>query len=413
MEQSKLGNDNMNDLIDTDLSDPEHFRSGPPFEVFSALRERDPVHLNPVGFVGESFWSLTRWEDCAMASKDTDTFSSTGGSTIPGTAALGDLQKLMMVSQDPPHHTARRAIVHKVFTPRTVIGQTAAITAVLNGLLDRVQERGRCDLVADVTAPYPLLVIAEMLGVPGEDQHDLLRWSNAIGQLQGSEDSAGELMTAMNEMRAYLVAFIASGRADPKDDLISKLIHAEVDGQRLTDNELLVSFAELMVAGNETVRTTLAAAIWLLLEHPSEFELLREDPSLTGNAVEEVLRYWTPNVYQARTVTKDVTIGQRTLRGGERIAMWLCSANRDPEIHADPDRFDIRRKDPRHMSFGGGGRHFCLGAGLARLELGIGLPILIERLRGLRFDGDPSIIPHTFFHAVGSVPIVYEPVRVA
>lgn len=399
----------MSDLIDSDLSDPSLFRDGPPFEVFRALRERDPVHFNPAGFVGESFWSLTRWEDCAAASKDTETFSSTGGSTIPGTAALGDMQTLMMVSQDPPQHTARRAIVQKVFTPRTVVAQSDSIAAVLVDLLDRVRESGRCDLVTDVTAPYPLLVIAEMLGVPGEDRDDLLRWSNAIGDLQGSEDSEGRLTTAMTEMGAYLTAFIASRRADPRDDLISKLIHADVDGNRLTDAEVLVSFAELMVAGNETVRTTLAAAIWLLLEHPDQLTSLRADPSLTGNAVEEVLRYWTPNGYQARTVTRDITVGGRTLRRGERIAMWLNSANRDEAVHADPDRFDIRRKDPRHMSFGGGGRHFCLGAALARLELGIALPVLLEQLKNLRLDGDPSIIRSTFFHAVGSLPVAFDP----
>src|SRR5262245_39961569 len=320
----------MSTLLDVDLSDPKNFADGPPLDVFAELREHDPVHKNPVGFVGEEFWSLTRWEDIAAASKDTETFSSTGGSTIPGNAAMGDLQKLMMVAQDPPQHTQRRGIVQKVFTPRTVAAQSEAIAAVLDGLVDRVEAEGRCDLLADITAPYPLLVIAAMLGVPGEDHPKFLGWSNAIGRLQGSDDESGELAAVVGEMGEYLVAFIASRRADPEDDLISKLIHAEVDGAQLNDTELLVSFAELMVAGNETTRNTLAGGIWMLIDHPGELALLRDDPSLVPNAVEEVLRCWSPTYYQARTVTRDIEIGDKELREGERIAMWQCSANRDP-----------------------------------------------------------------------------------
>lgn len=399
----------MNELIDADLSDPRHFTEGPPHGIFAALREEDPVHHNPVGFVGEEFWSLTRWEDIAAASKDTATYSSTDGSTIPGNAAMGDFTKLMMVNQDPPLHTQRRAIVSKVFTARAIAVQADVVREVITDLVDRVTGAGRCDLVRDVTAPFPLFVIADMLGVPREDHEALLRWSNAIGRLQGDDDAMGELATAMQEMGAYLTAFIASRRADPQDDLISRLIHAEVEGVQLTDAEVMVSFAEIMVAGNETTRNTLAGAIWLLIEHPDQLAALRADPSLADNAAEEVLRFWTPNVYQARTLTRDVSLHGRELRKGDRIAMWLCAANRDPAVHADPDRFDIRRPDPRHVSFGGGGRHFCLGAGLARLELAIGLRVLLTKLDDLELDGAPTRIPHTFFHALDTMPIRFAP----
>jgi linalool 8-monooxygenase len=406
-----LEDPSVNPRIDADLSDPRHFADGPPHEIFAALRERDPVHHNPVGFVGEEFWSLTRWEDIAAASKDTATYSSTDGSTIPGNAAMGDFTKLMMVNQDPPLHTQRRAIVSKVFTARAIAVQADVVHEVLTDLVDRVAEQGTCDLVRDITAPFPLFVIADMLGVPREDHEMFLRWSNAIGRLQGDDDSAGELATAMQEMGAYLAAFIASRRAEPQDDLISRLIHAELDGVQLSDAELMVSFAEIMVAGNETTRNTLAGALWLLIEHPDQLAALRADPGLAENAAEEVLRHWTPNVYQARTLTRDVSLHGRQLRRGERIAMWLCSANRDPAVHKDPDRLDIRRADPRHMSFGGGGRHFCLGAGLARLELGIGLRVLLDKLDDLELDGTPTRIPHTFFHALDSMPIRFAPAR--
>jgi len=392
-------------LIDTDLSDPRHFTDGPPFDVLAALRERDPVHLNPVGFAGEAFWSITRWDDINDCSRDSATFSSTGGSTIPGTAIFGDMQKLMMVSQDPPQHTQRRALLQKVFTPRVVADQAETIAAVINHLVDRVIADGRCDLVTDVTRPFPLLVIADMLGVPREDQAKLLGWSDAITSLQGAEDAAGALATAVEEMGEYLVGFIANRRSEPRDDLISRLIRTEVDGVSLNDMELLVSFAELMVAGNETTRSTLAGAIWLLIEHPDQLAELRANPDLAGDAAEEVLRYWTPNVYQARTVTRDVVVAGRELKQGERIAMWLCSANRDPARHDDPDRFDIHRQGTQHMSFGAGGRHHCLGAALARLELTIGLRVLLGRLEGLALDGPPVITPHTFLHALGSLPV--------
>jgi cholest-4-en-3-one 26-monooxygenase len=394
-------------LLDTDLSDPKNFAAGPPHHVLAALRESDPVHLNPVGFAGEAFWSLTRWDDCARASKDSATFSNTGGSTIPGTAIFGDMQKLMMVSQDPPQHTQRRALLQKVFTPRAVAAQGDPIIKILNDLIDRVAPDGRCDLVADITAPFPLLVIADMLGVPGEDHPKFLRWSLAIGALQGADDPTGELGVAVAEMGEYLVDFIASRRAEPQDDLISKLINTEVDGVRLTDPELLVSFAELMVAGNETTRNTLAGAIWLLIENPDQLATLRSDLSLADNASEEVLRYWTPNVYQARTATRDVVVHDRTIREGDRIAMWLCAANRDPEIHTEPDKFDIQRHDPKHMSFGAGGRHHCLGAALARLELVLGLRALMQRFDELRLDGEPTVLPHTFLHVIGSLPVAF------
>jgi cholest-4-en-3-one 26-monooxygenase len=396
---------NQPSLIDTDLSDPQYFVDGPPLDVLAALREHDPIHLNPIGFAGESFWSITRWDDVNACSKDSATFSSTGGSTIPGTAIFGDMQKLMMVSQDPPQHTQRRALLQKVFTPRTVADQAQTITAVLNDLIDRVVAQGRCDLVNDVTRPFPLLVIADMLGVPREDQAKLLTWSDAITSLQGAEDSAGGLATAVEEMGEYLVGFIASRRAEPRDDLISRLIRTEVEGVSLNDAELLVSFAELMVAGNETTRSTLAAAIWLLIEHPDQLAELRANPDLAGNAAEEVLRYWTPNVYQARTVTREIVLGDRVLGQGDRIAMWLCSANRDPRRHEDPDRFDIHRQMTQHMSFGGGGRHHCLGAALARLELVIGLGVLLGRLDDLALDGPPVITPHTFLHALAALPV--------
>ncbi|WP_052524476.1 cytochrome P450 [Mycobacteroides abscessus] len=392
-------------LITADLSDPRHFTEGPPFEILAALREQDPVHYNSAGFVGEAFWSITRWDDINACSKDSATFSSAGGSTIPGTAIFGDMQKLMMVSQDPPQHTERRALLQKVFTPRVIAAQTGAINSVINGLIDDVAAKGRCDLVTDLARPFPTMVIADMLGVPRENQTKLLAWSDAITSLQGADDSSGALATAVAEMGEYLASFIALRRAEPQDDLISRLIKTEVEGVSLNDAELLVSFAELMVAGNETARSTLAGAIWLLIEHPDQLSDLRANPDLLQNAVEEVLRYWTPNVYQARTATRDVVVGDCKLEEGQRIAMWLCSANRDPARHIEPDRFDIRRQDAAHMSFGGGGRHHCLGAALARLELTIGLRVLLTRLGDLALDADPVVAPHTFLHALTSLPL--------
>jgi cytochrome P450 len=393
------------DRLDVDLSDPAVFAQGAPLEHFAYLRQYEPVHRNRIGHAGEHFWSITRFEDIAAASKDWATYSSTGGSTIPSNAALGDLQRLMMVSLDPPRHTQRRNIVHKVFTPRAVSAHEPAIAAVMTGLLDRVARGGHCDLVADIAVPFPLVVIAAMLGVSQLDYPKFFRWSTVIGDLAGSEDAALALTEAMGEMGEYLQAFIAKRREDPKGDLISKLIHAEVDGVQLNDLELLVSFAELMVAGNETTRSTLAGGVLLLLEHPDELERLRADPLLVNTAVEEILRFWAPVNYQARTATRDVVLRDREISAGDRLALWFCSANRDPAMNDRPNRFDLGRPQVRHIAFGGGGPHFCLGAGLARLELRVGLQELVRRLPDLTLGAAPTVQPSTFFHALGSLPV--------
>ena len=306
---------------------------------------------------------------------------------------------------DPPDHDKHRSILNKVFTPRAVAAREADIRAVITRLLDKVIERGECDFVTEVAVEFPLAVTANMLGVPHADRGKLFDWTNKMADVSLPPEQG---LAMMQEMAGYLLELINERRARPADDLLSRLIHAEVDGVKLNDIEIVVHFAQLMAGGNETTRNAFAGGLMVLMDNPDQRAVLRDEPDLMGGAVEEILRWHTPIMHNVRTATRDTEVHGVRIAEGQRLGLWHVAANRDPAAVADPDVFDVRRTGVKHMSFSGG-RHFCLGNQLARLELRICLEETLRRMPDAQPAGPARRFPNNTFHWMTSLPIAFTP----
>lgn len=408
-------------LDQIDVSDPDLFVGGAPYDLFKRLRHEDPVHWNPRGAVAaedatgtdhDGFWSVTRFEDLVKVKKDSETFSSARRSfTIRDGASMSrEFEKAMFLGMDPPEHTKHRMIVQRVFTPRAISTREDDIRAIVCELLDGVAEQGECDLV-DVVKDLPTTVTAEMLGVPLSDREKLLEWTNqfvAADDEQIRKDPEGAMKT-LGEMAQYLVALVQDRRETPRDDLLSKLVQAEWEGHRLTDQELVADFVLIMGGGVETTRNSAAAGVLLFDENPDERRKLLEDPSLLDGAVEEILRYHAPFMNMCRTATRDTEIAGVPIKEGHKVALWYLSANRDEAANPDPDRFDISRPDRQHVAFGGGGRHHCLGAQLARLELKIFFEELFKRIPDMAVSGPVMRLRSNFIQGFLTMPVTFTP----
>lgn len=393
--------------VEIDLTDLSLFADGPPMDVFAALRDRAPVHWNESAS-GTGFWSLTRYADIQAASKDWRTFSSQRrGVTIEqGSVFPAEMQELAFVMMDPPGHVKHRSIVHQVFTPRVVREYEPHMRRVVNELIDGVIERGECDFVEDIAVDFPLIVIAGILGVPIEDRRRLFEWTNMFADTGISPEQGTQLMT---DMAVYVMGLVARRRQDPRDDLLSALIAAEVDGERLNDLEVTAHFAQLMAAGNETTRNGMAGGLLALMNHPDQRARLLADPSLIDGAVEEILRWHTPVIYQARTATRDVEIEGVPVAEDDLVVLWFASGNRDGRVFADPDTFDVTRAAERQMAFGAGGRHFCLGNQLARYELRIAFEEILRRMPDTELTGPVVRQPSNTFNWLRRVPVAFTP----
>jgi cytochrome P450 len=392
-----------------DLADVRLFADGPPLELFARLREEAPVHWTKPGRHATGFWSLTRHEDILAVDKDWATFSSAlRGSTMnEGSVLPQEFARQMFTQMDPPEHGRHRAILQTVFTHHAVTARAPSMQATADRLIDGFAHQGRCDLVRDLAALFPLTVTAEMLGVPEAEQGKLFHWTN---QMADTEVPRDQMLETVGEMAEYVLALVTRRRADPGDDLLSRLVVAELDGERLSDIELIVNFALLMVGGNETTRNAFAGGVLALLQHPEQHRALSGDPSLTPHAIEEIVRYHTPILHMARTATRDTEIDGTPIKENDRVVLWHCAGNRDPRANPDPDRFDIRRPRIRHSSFGGG-IHFCLGNQIARLELSILLPTALRRLPDLTLAGPIERKPSNFLNWLTSLPLTFEPSR--
>jgi len=350
-----------------------------PFPVYHRLRSEDPVHESPMGF-----WVLTRYDDVAGMLRDAR-FGRKGFDTLLQ-ARFGEAGfDLSMLFRDPPDHTRLRALVSKAFTPRVVEEMRGRIQEIVDALLDRAQDVGRMDVIADLAYPLPLIVICEMLGVPTENRDLFRRWSVDIARSLDAialptEPEVIERGTAARRALAdYFRGLIAERRRRPKADLLSDLIAAEEQGDKLTEGELMATVLLLFVAGHETTVNLIGNGMLALLRHPVELRALRADPGLIGSAVEELLRYDGPVQRTGRMPNTDVALGGRTIPKGALVLGLIGAANRDPAHFPDPDRLDITRGDNRHLAFGWG-IHFCLGAPLARLEAQIAILALVRRL---------------------------------
>jgi cytochrome P450 len=396
------------DLEGIDLSDPDAFAHGPPHGLFARMRSEAPVHWNGSAD-GEGFWSLTKAADIRAVSRDTDTWSSAlrGVFVREDVPVPVELIRLIMLGMDPPLHTKHRMIVQKVFTPHTVNRQEDKIRDRVNGLIDRVCERGECDFVADLAVELPLQTIAAMLGVPHEDRGRLFEWTNRIEAAHTEHTDDG--LAAFGEMGEYLSGLIDERRRAPSDDLISALMAAEVDGEQLSDVEITSFFGLLMFAGNDTTRNTASGGLLALLEHPEQRVALASDPGILPGAVEEILRWVTAVMWFSRTATRDTEIHGVPILHGQKLVLWYASGSRDEELVPDPMQFDVTRTAVEHQAFGGGGRHFCLGASLARLQLRVLFAELLRRLPDIGLAGSPVRLRSNWVNGLTSLPIRFTP----
>jgi cytochrome P450 len=399
------------DLDDVLVSELERWRGGPPHELFRQLRSECPVHWTDSipDYPGEpGFWSVTRPDDVHAVSRDWRTFSSElGGITSVGVFPL-QLIRSMFIGMDPPRHDRLKMLFQAGFTPKRIAAHESAIRAIVVGVLDRLAGRGRCDLVTDVAQPVVSRVIGSFMGIPPEDDAVWARLMNATLAVADPDMSPHGVETlreqSIPEIFDRCRRLIAERRERPTDDLTSVLVHAEVEGQKLDEQEIVMGFFLLMAAGNDSTKATYCSGMRAILEQPDQRRLLLENRSLIPSAVEESLRMFPAFAHFARTATCDAEIAGQTIREGQKVVMWYVSSNREESRYADPDRFDVRR-NPEHQAFGAGGRHFCLGTALARLELRILFEETLARYPAMELDGEPTWVLSTFVNQLKTLPV--------
>jgi cholest-4-en-3-one 26-monooxygenase len=394
------------------LVDPDtYLRCGPPHEQFCWLREHDPVHWHADGGAPgwPGFWAVTRHEDVAHVSRHPEIFSSARRLSLFGEVPEDhiELQRLMMLNMDPPQHTRQRAFVNRGFTPRMIGRLEQHITEICQSLLDDVSTRSRADFVTEIAAPLPLWVICELVGAPVGDRDRIFELSNV---LIGSADPElqvlpGAQQSAAAEVYAYGAALAERRRAEPADDLVTRLLQPDDNGEALTSDEFDMFFLLLTVAGNETTRNAAAGGMLALCQHPDQWQRLRPEPTLIPTAAEEIVRWVSAVNMFRRTAVQDTELGGRPVTAGDKVVVFYASANRDGGVFAAPDAFDVGRDPNPRVGFGGGGPHFCLGGHLAALELRVLLQVLIERMPGIRLDGEPSRLRSNFINGIKHMPV--------
>jgi cytochrome P450 len=375
-------------------------------DVLRALRADAPVHEVSPGIV-----TIARYDDIREISRSPLRFKSGGGALVHDPIRQGSVRdgaSLSILFIDPPEHVEHRKLVNREFTPRAVGGMEARIRELARTLFDGVPAGEPIDVVDHLTAPFPLLVIAELLGIPDADRGEFRRWSDAT--IESTDRPPGENLEAILEMRAFLLEHIAAKRADPGDDLVSMLGGRELHGRPLAPDEMFSWLLTLLVAGNETTRTLLSGAIVALHEHPEQRAVLVGDPELIPNAVEECLRYVTPIQTFCRTVVADTDVGGTAVREGDYLIMLYASGNRDDRAYGPTaDQLDVTREvNPAHLAFGFG-EHLCLGAALARLEARVFFEELLSRYPGYEVVGPAERVPSTLVAGIRALPVVLAP----
>jgi cytochrome P450 len=401
------------------VGDPALWQDGPPHETFRDLRARCPVHWTSevTQYPDEAgFWSVTRADDVLAVSRDWETFSSERGGVTALTEAIMPLalQQAMFIGMDPPKHDRLKALFQRGFTPRRIAEHEPEIRAVATGVLDSIAGRETCDLVADVAQPVVARVIGSFMGIPPEDDAIWARLMNATLGADDPDLNPDGVQAIMErdvpEIFERCRRLIAERRERPTDDLTSVLVHAEIDGARLEEHEIVMGFFLLVAAGNDSTKATYASGMRALLEDPAQRDALLADPGLIPAAVEEALRMFPAFAHFRRTATRDTEIAGQPVREGDKVVMWYVSSNRDESRYEDPDRFDVRR-NPEHQAFGAGGRHFCLGTALARLELRILFEETLARYPRMELAGTPRPAVSAFLNQLKSLPVRLQPGR--
>jgi cholest-4-en-3-one 26-monooxygenase len=395
---------------DINLLDSTVFAERVPHEWFAFLRRNAPVSWHDEED-GPGFWAVTTLAEATQVNRDYEHFSSARKATYLWDLAEDDLvaQQLVMLNMDPPLHTRYRRLVNKGFTPRMVNQLHERIHVATDDIIDSVIEQGSADFVTDIAAELPLVVIAELLGVPNEDRHRMFDWSNRmIGSDDPEYQTAGEAaQMASMELYAYASELFGKKRIDPHDDLMSILTQVEIEGEQLSSFELELFFLLLTVAGNETTRNLISGAMATFFENPEQWDKLRDDRSLLPDAVEEMLRYVTPVMNFRRQTTSDIELGGQKIEADSKVVFFHISANRDELAFENPQTFDITRNPNPHMAFGAGGPHFCLGANLARMEIRVMFEHLLDRMPDMELSGDVQRLQSAFISGVKHIPISF------
>ncbi|HMO95063.1 MAG TPA: cytochrome P450 [Tepidiformaceae bacterium] len=423
---------------DINLAQAEVFERAEAHELLRVLRNHEPVHWNPGGPRNNDFWNITKYEDVLFISRHPELFISSKG--IAGSGLRPEVMEELMkdpttamaasgsgnvsiITMDPPRHVKMRRLVNKGFTPRAVNAMEPEIRRITTEILDTIAARGECDFVVDVAAQLPLAVICGMMGLEREHWPLMFELTNSVlgsgdpeYQAEVPEDQRGSPEAAMRTAQAGRMKMIGffhevleDRRRNPREnDLPTILLESEVDGEKLTEGDILAFCFLLILAGNETTRNAISGGLLALDEHPAEKRRLLQDRSLMESAIEEILRWTSPLHHMSRVATADVQIRDKTIKTGERVFMWYPSANRDEEVFEDPYRFDITRTPNDHIAFGIG-EHFCLGAGFARKELIVMFDELFNRLPDIEVAGPPERLRSNFINGIKHLPATFTP----
>ncbi len=416
-------------VADINLGNEQLFVDGNQYEAFRILRREDPVHWNEGNEYIKGWWDITRYEDVLFVSRHTDIFSSESGIVMyeprdPEQAlAAANGNGKMLITMDPPRHVRLRRLVNKGFTPRAVNALEPHIRKITRQILDDISAKGRCDFVLEVASQLPLAVICEMMGLERKDWPLMFELTNKVlgsgdpeyqtdapEELRGTAEGsriAGNIGTM--QMFGFFAQKLMERRAEtPGEDLISVIIGSEVDGEQLSDEDILWFCFLLILAGNETTRNGISRGLLTLCENPEERARLQADLSLLPGAVEEILRFTSPVTHMARVAQRDTEIRGKKIAAGDRVVMWYPSVNRDEAIFPNADTFDITRSPNEHLAFGIG-EHFCLGAGFARLELRVMFEELFTRFPDIQLDGPVERLRSTFIGGIKHLPVAFTP----
>jgi cholest-4-en-3-one 26-monooxygenase len=398
-----------------DFTDPDMYADRLPMDEFAELRRTAPVWWNRKprgvgGFDDEGYWVVTRHADVVAVSRDNDNYSTWENTAIirhqdGATREQIELQRFVMLNIDPPQHTKLRGIVSRGFTPRAINNLRSALSARAERIVAEAIASGSGDFVTDVAAELPLQAIAELVGVPQDDRRKVFDWSNDMVGYD-DPDYVGDPAAAAAELVGYAMVMAEDRRQCPRDDIVTKLVNAQVDGGELSSDEFGFFVILLAVAGNETTRNAISHGMHAFLENPGQWELFKAERPDT--AADEIVRWATPVTVFQRTALADTTLGGQQISTGQRVGLFYRSANFDEEVFDHPERFDIRRSPNPHLGFGGSGAHFCLGASLARLEIDLIFNAIADHMPGIRLAGEPRRLRSGWLNGMKRLPVQYS-----